>query len=119
MKNILLISISVLLLFVACVDTNKKNVEYIATGAISAYNLQHLDEKNELVNLEFVPQSAQEQWSYQYIAEEGDVVYLSGNYKDINSALKVMILIDGKIYKQASNKSDTLAYITVSGTIPY
>mgnify|MGYP006883058655 CR=1 FL=1 len=119
MKTLFIISIVILLLTSSCVDTNQKNVKYVATGAISVYNLQHLNENNELVTLEVVPQSAQDQWSYQYIADEGDILYLSGNYKDINSSLKVMILIDGKVYKQASNKSDTLSFLTVSGTIPY
>jgi len=119
MKKILIPIISILFVLTSCTDTNKKNVKYMATGAISAYNLQHMDSNSELTNLEFVPQSAQDIWSYSYIADEGDIVYLSGNYKDINSSLKLMILIDGKVYKQASNTADTIAFLTISGTIPY
>ncbi len=103
----------------SCSDTNKKNVKYLATGSISAYNLYYLNENNELTKVEVVPQSTQDQWSYSLIADEGDIVYISGNYKDINSSLKIMILVDGKIYKQSTSKSDTLSNITVSGTIPY
>jgi len=65
------------------------------------------------------PQSAQDVWRYTYLANEGDIVYVSGNYKDLNSALKIVIKIDGKIYKQAANEGDTLAYLIVSGVIPY
>lgn len=119
MKKAVLSAIVFLAILTACNDTNKKNVKYIATGAVSAYNLQHLDENGELTSTECVPQSAQDQWTYNYIAEEGDIVYISGSYTDINSALKIMILIDGKVYKQASTKSDTISMITVSGTIPY
>ncbi len=118
--NKYLIIISVLLTtLVSCTDLNKKSVEYVATGSISAYNLQYLDDKNELVDVKIVPQSAQDSWTYGYFADEGDILYISGNYKDINSSLKLMILVNGKVYKLASNSSDTTKYLTVSGTVPY
>ncbi|NQU34563.1 MAG: hypothetical protein HQ521_15140 [Bacteroidetes bacterium] len=119
MKIIYIITIGLLIIVSSCNDTNKKNVKYMATNANSAYNLQYLDSNNELVKTEIIPQSAQDKWSYSYIVDEGDIVYISGNYKDINSSLKIMILIDGKIFKQASNTADTLSYLTVSGTVPY
>lgn len=119
MKRLIIIIFALVTIIASCTDVNKKNVKYIATGAISAYNLQHLNENNELVDIETTPQSAQDQWSYSYIADEGEIVYISGYYKDINSSLKLMILVDGKVYKQASNTSDTISILTVSGTIPY
>ncbi len=103
----------------SCSDVNKRSVKYISTGAISAYNLQYLDANGEMIKTDIVPQSAQDKYSYGFMAEDGDIVYISGNYKDINSALKIMILVDGKIYKQAQSISDTLSFLTVSGTIPY
>lgn len=119
MRIIISIAIILLISVIGCTDSDKVNVKYIATGSVSAYNLQYLNENGDLIDKEEEPQSAQDQWSYGYIASEGDIVYLSGNYNDINSALKLMILIDGKVYKQSSTKSDTLSRITVSGTIPY
>ncbi len=119
MNKILVSIICFFFILSSCSDINKKKVKYVVTGAISAYNLQYLDETNELVKIEVESQSAQESWTHSYIAEKGDIVYISGNYKDINSSLKIMILIDGSIYKQASNTADTLSYLTVSGTIPY
>lgn len=118
MKKLLPIFIISLLIY-SCTDTNKKSVKYVSTSAISAYNLQYLNENGELINKEVLPESAQDVFSYSYLAEEGDIVYISGNYKDINSALKLMILIDGKVYKQAQNKYDTISFLTVSGTLPY
>ena len=119
MTKTIIIAIGFMLLLVSCSDTNRKKVTYVATGAISAYNLQYLNDDNELTETEVFPQSAQEQWEYNYIEDDGEIVYISGNYNDINSSLKIMILIDGKVYKQASNEADTLSYLTVSGIVPY
>lgn len=107
------------LIIVSCSDTNIKKITYRATGAISAYNLQYLGDNNELIEIVITPNSAQDQWEYNYMADDGEIIFISGNYSDINSSLKIMILIDGKIYKQASNEADTINYLTVSGTVPY
>ena len=119
MHKTILIFITLFIIFTSCSNTNSKKVTYVATGAISAYNLQYINDKNELITTEVSPQSAQDKWTYTYIDDEGELVYISGNYKDINSSLNMMILIDGKIYKQGSNEADTLFYLTVSGTVPY
>ncbi len=119
MYKIIFIITTLFILFTSCSNTDRKKITYVTTGAISAYNLQYINDKNELISTEMLPQSAQDQWVYNYIADEGEIVYVSGIYKDINSSLNIMILIDGKVYKQASNKADTLFYLTVSGTVPY
>ena len=119
MKYLILIFTGLTILASSCSKTDKKQVSYIATGAISEFSLQYLNENNELIKIEVTPQSAQDEWKSNYIADDGDIVYISGNYRDINSSLKLMILIDGKVYKQASNEADTLGYLTVSGTVPY
>jgi len=104
---------------VACNKPRPKEVVYQVTGAVSAYNLQYLDGQNALIKEEVTPQSKQDVWEYGFEAEEGDVVYVNGKYNDINSGLKIQVLIDGKIYKQASSEGDTVNYLVVSGTIPY
>ena len=119
MKNSIFFFLFISFITLSCQKTNQVKVKYIVTDAVSAYNLQYLDANNELINETIYPESAQDQWQFEYMADEGDIVYVSGNYKDINSALKIMILLDGKICKQASNEADTLKYLTVSGTIPY
>jgi len=119
MKHITLLIFGLIILSTSCSSTDKKKVTYIATDAISEYSLQYLNKNNELTKINITPQSAQDEWNYNYIADDGDIVYVSGNYRDINSSLKIMILIDGKVYKQASNEADTLGYLTVSGTVPY
>ena len=120
MKFFNLISFALFLLITtACSESNKSKVEYIATGSNSDYNLQYKSADGELLEVVISPQSSSDEWSYSFVTDAGEIVYISGNYNDINSSLKIMILIDGKVFKQASSKADTLAYLTVSGTIPY
>jgi len=109
----------ILIVLAACHKPYQKKVTYIATGAVSAYNLQYLDDQNELVNTEVIPQSAQDIWKYEFMSDQGEIVYINGDYKDINSALKIQLLIDGKVYKQAETTGDTIKVLVVSGVVPY
>ena len=117
--KMLLYLLGLLLVITSCNDISQKKVDYLASGSVSAYNLQHINANGELISTEVFPESAQDTWKYSYMADKGEIVFFSGNYKDINSSLKLMILVDGKVYKQVSSKSDTLSILTVSGTIPY
>lgn len=103
----------------ACQKENQVQITYVGTDAVSAYNLQYLDADGKLNETTVFPESEQDQWRVEFMGNEGDIVYVSGKYNDINSALQLMILLDGKVYKEASNQGDTLGYLTVSGTIPY
>lgn len=109
----------VALLFSACNKTHQKKVTYIATGSVSAYNLQYMNDQNVLVNTTVEPQSAQDEWKYEFMSDQGEIVYINGIYKDINSALKLQLLVDGKVYKQGATQGDTLKYLVVSGVVPY
>ena len=103
----------------SCTKNQQVKVTYQTTGAISAYNLFYQDGDGTLKQITVQPQSAQDRWTYNFTGEQGDIVYVSGNYKDPNSSLKIMIKVDGKIYKQASNEGDTLRFLTVSGVVPF
>ena len=117
--NKLLYTLVLFIALTSCIDNNQKKVVYIATGSVSAYNLQYLNANGELISTEVVPESAQDRWTYEYMVDDGDIVFFSGYYKDINSSLNLMINVDGKVYKQISSSHDTLSILTVSGTIPY
>lgn len=119
MKKYILLFVFLTFLLTACNKTYQKKVTYIATNASSAYNLQYLDDQNTLINTTVEPNSAVETWKYDFMADEGEIVYVSGNYKDINSALKIQVLVDGKVYKQGATQGDTLKYLVVSGVVPY
>jgi hypothetical protein len=117
-RNILY-AILIILLLSSCNKTNQKKVTYMATGAVSAYNLQYLNDQSVLITASVEPQSAQDVWKYDFMSDEGEIVYISGIYKDINSALKIQLLVDGKVYKQGATQGDTLKYLVVSGVVPY
>jgi len=114
---IILFILSITLL--ACEKREEKSVKYITTSATSAYDISYRNQSGDLIKETITPESKQDQWVYSYKAEQGDIVYISGNYKDITSGLKVMILVDGKVYKQGSTIGDTISFVTVSGVVPY
>ena len=123
MKNIkskiIILAILGIFIFSSCEKRDEKKVEYRATNAISDYQISYRLPSGELITETFAASSQQDQWSYSFVAEQGEIVYVSGNYKDINSGLNIRILIDGKIYKQGSSIGDTVRYVTVSGVVPY
>jgi hypothetical protein len=115
----IIIAILAVLIFTSCEKREEKSVEYIATNAISDYNLSYRLPSGELVKETISSSSLQDEWTYSFMAEQGDIVYVSGNYKDINSGLNIRILVDGKVYKQGSSIGDTVRFVTVSGVVPY
>jgi len=116
-----LIILTVLGLFIcsACGKREEKNLKYIATDATSAYKISYRNQAGELITETIFANSKEDEWIYSYIATQGDIVYVSGSYKDITSSLKIMILVDGTVYKQGSSIGDTINYVTVSGVVPY
>lgn len=119
MKKYITIAILSIFLLTSCNKSNQKKVTYITTGSISAYNLQYVNDQNVLIKEVVEPQSAQDTWKYEFMSDQGEIVYINGIYKDINSALKIQLLVDGKVYKQGSTQGDTLKYLVVSGVVPY
>jgi choline kinase len=118
MKNVLYI-LPVLLLFVSCQKTNDKQVSYLISKSVSGFSVNYRTADGSLVKEEVSVSSAEDRWQYDFMAEEGDIVFVSAIYKDIHSAINVQIIVDGKVYKQGSSIQDTVKYVTVSGTIPY
>ena len=118
MKYIYLL-LFVILLFSSCEKDQDIPVRYLATDAISGYNVIFRTGEGTLITDSVVAASAQDKWEYTFNAKKGDIVYLSAIYKDINSGIKLVIYVDGKIYKQASNQYDTTNYLIVSGAVPY
>lgn len=107
------------LLFAACEKRGEVPVKYIATEAIADYEISYRNQHGDLLKEIISAQSVQDKWEFDFVAEKGDIVYVSGKYNDINSSLKLMIMVDGKIYKQGFSTGDTLKYLTVSGVVPY
>ncbi|MFP4470493.1 MAG: hypothetical protein ACOCX8_00015 [Bacteroidota bacterium] len=118
MKKIIILFISVLFL-TSCEKPTDKMVKYIATDATAEYSITYRNAYGEIISENIAAQSREDQWTHSFAAEEGQILYLSGIYGDITSSLKLMIMIDGKIYKQAQSIGDTVRYLVVSGTVPY
>ncbi len=58
-------------------------------------------------------------WTYEFIAEPGDFVYISLFDTVQNSYSKAQILFDGKIYKENTRDDDRFMPVVVSGIVPY
>ncbi len=111
--------ILVILSLSACEKNEDKLVKYLVSDSESGFLVTYRNSSGATVSEEITVAGTEDEWTYTYKAEKGDIVYVSTIYKDINSKIKVAILIDGKVYKQASSKYDTISFVTVSGTIPY
>ncbi len=112
-------ALAILFLLVSCEKRDMLRVDYIATDAVSPYSLTYKGADGEMLTETVTTFSAQDQWKHTFMAEQGDILYVSGRYFDPGSALKIMILVDGKVYKQASSRGDTVRFVTVSGVLPY
>lgn len=119
MKKAFYISIILLLSLTGCEKDSKHPVMYRITESDSGYDVNYRDGDGVLQSEEVITQSAEDVWSYSFEALEGDIVFVSAIYKDLNSAIKVQVFIDGKIYKEGSSVGDTTSYVVVSGTVPY
>lgn len=119
MKNSIVILAILSTFLISCNKTAPVPITYQASDAISAFTVKYIDADGNLQTTQVNPQSAQDVWQFSFTGEQGDIIYLSGKYTDSYSALKLMIKIDGKVYKQASNEGDTLHYLTVSGVVPF
>ena len=120
MNKIFIVLLSILLMLtIGCEKESKQKVTYRITNSVSGFEVNFLDDENVLRNEKIFTQSEEDIWLYSFYALKGDIVFVSAIYKDINSALKVQVLLNGKVFKEGSSISDTTNYVTVSGTIPF
>ena len=118
MKKVLFVILAVFM-FAACEKGQDIPVKYQATDAVSDFTVTYLNSAGDLITETVTASSTEERWEHSFKANKGDIVYLSAIYKDITSGIKLAILVDGKVYKQASSQYDTLKYVIVSGTVPF
>jgi hypothetical protein len=115
----LLLMIVVISIASGCHKRDDKKVTYLVTSDATEIALQYRDESGLLQKIALQPAGGQDEWRYSFMAEQGDIVYLSGKYEEGLATLKLMITIDGKIYKQVQSTGDTIKFVTVSGVVPY
>ena len=119
MKNSILIIIIVpLVILFGCAKDKERQVKYVITDSVSGFTVRYLNDAGQIITDQVITQSAEDIWQHEFTANDGDIVFVSANYKDPLSAIKVQIYIDGKVYKQAVSKQDTISFITVSGIVP-
>jgi hypothetical protein len=119
MKNSILFIAVIAILFASCEKREDKQIKYVATDATSGFTINYTDAGGNIQSENVEAESAQDKWQKSFVVEQGEIVYLSGKYDDPTSALKLIIYVDGKVYKQGSSVGDTVKFLTVSGVIPY
>lgn len=115
MKKLVII---LLVILAACEKDNSRQVTYRITDSVSGFDVRYLDENRQLISEKIAVQSQQDVWQYNYTGEDGGIVFVSANYKDPASSIKVQILVDGKLFRQSASKHDTISFVTVSGVLP-
>lgn len=120
MKMEKLIYVLLFISLLACETNNEeKNITYRISDNESGFSVTYKNEAGELVSENVITNSMEDIWQYNFDTKEGEIIYVSANYKDINTGIIVEILIDGKVFKQSESLYDTLNFVTVSGTVPY
>lgn len=118
--RISVIVILILLVLDSCnFVTDEADVTYLVTGAASGFDVRYRDAEGVLVLERIQAGSESDVWQYDFTADAGEILFISARYYDINSGIRIRILLDGKIFREASSRFDTSAFVVVSGTIPY
>lgn len=119
MKRLLNLAISLMILSGCEIDRESVPVVYKVSGAVSAVSIEFRDQDGNLQHDSLFFTSTADIWQTSVENRRGEIVYLSGSYADTTGSVKLMILLDGKIYKQASSMYEPGKVIVVSGSIPY
>ena len=94
-------------------------VTYIVTDSDSGFDVYYQNSDQELIFENVETNSEEDEWNYTFVAERGDIVFMSVIYYDVNSKVRTMIKLDEKIYKEGISRYDTVNFLVISGTIPY
>jgi hypothetical protein len=115
------IYLSLILSFFAACETDRESVQvkYQINNAYSPINVKYRNSEGLIINETINFESIEDIWQYPFEEKRGEIVYISARYSDSISSVKIMIIVDGKIYKQGSSINEPDKYVTVSGSIPY
>lgn len=121
MKNIIITMVILFALtFVSCENERESvKVSYLVTNSNSGFTVSYQGEDGEIFKQNITTQSKDEKWTINFSAKQGDFVYLSVLDTKANSFVKAMVIINNKVYKQASRTNDTTMPLVVSGVIPF
>ncbi len=119
MKRLIYLFIVLLAIYSCENDREKVMVNYQISNSYSPVDVKYKNADGNVIGETIIFESAEDNWQYSFEKERGEIVYLSARYSDSTSSVKLMIIIDGKVYKQGSSINEPEKYITISGTIPY
>lgn len=114
--------IIVVLIFgiISCDQVNDDvDVTYLITDSDSGFDVRYRDAEDDLVFEKVETSSESDIWKYTFPAEAGDILFIAANYYDVNSKIRIRILLDNKIFREASSHYDTVNFVVVSGTVPF
>lgn len=94
-------------------------VTYLVTDSDSGFDVRYRNSEGEVIYEQVETGSESDVWDYSFMADPGQILFVSTNYYDVASKIKVRILLDGKIFREASSRYDTSNFVVVSGTVPY
>ena len=101
-------------------DVEQKKVMYLVTDSVQGFSVSFTGPDGAKQPAQNVAMASEEdEWTYTFMTDPGSVVYLSVTDTLPDSFVKVMIFIDGKVYKQASRDDIPEKPVTVSGTVPF
>ena len=100
-------------------EATEVTVRYEVTDAYADTEVSYFGDDGAVIKEWVGFESVEDKWSFTRAGKPGDIVYLSAMYKDTASSVKLRILSDGKVYKQASSVNEPDKYLTVSGTVPF
>ncbi|MBP7849281.1 MAG: hypothetical protein KA053_03295 [Lentimicrobiaceae bacterium] len=120
MKNIVFPFLMMMALFAACEKgVDQKEVVYLVTDSDAGYSLTYVDEEGTKKKINVVTASKDDEWRYSFMGEPGSIVYISAVDTTQDSFVKLIIYVNGKVYKQGMRTEDVTKPVTVSGTIPF
>jgi hypothetical protein len=120
MRKLSMIFILTIFSLIACDQAVEEvAVTYMVTDSDSGFDVRYRNTDGELVSEKVTTDSETDVWKYVFEADPGEIVFISANYYDVNSKIRVQIMLDGKIFREASSRYDTTDFVVVSGTVPW
>lgn len=121
MRKIAVILIIIPLVMISCNKAAKqKKVLYMVTNSQAGFKASYRQADGSLFSEYRATGSGNDKVTLtSYLANQGDIVYISVLDTAKSSFVTVFVYIDGKVYKQASRTDNATMPVTVSGIIPF
>ena len=118
MKQIIIVFLLVCIFYSCENEREEVMVKYLVTNSNSGFTVSYKTPKG--IIKQYVPTPNKNyKWSYSFSAVRGDIVYLTVLDTISASFPKAQIIIENKVFKEASRTNDSLMPVVVSGTIPF